>query len=163
MRSAGHERKPPATGSSSDAPRSSRRTDEGCGNHDRKDRCGIALDRHLLRILLDLAPRDPFPQPRAAQTPVPFRRGRDVDGMIESTAKLVPPDRVVLRDASPDHQSTRFLRTEYQIGEFGLIAELVDRETLVILPEGPQLVPHGSVEDRRHVHRDSVLPGPPKQ
>jgi len=81
--------------------------------------------------------------------------------MIESAAELVPPDRVVLRDASPDHQGTRFLRSEHQICEFRFVAELVDREILVILPEGPKLVSHRAVEDRRHVYRDAVLPGPP--
>src|SRR2546430_16871431 len=70
---------------------------------------------------------------------------------------------MVLRDASSDHERTGFFRTEDQIGEFGFVAELVDRETLVLLPEGPQLVANRPVEDRWHVDGDVVFPGPPEQ
>src|ERR1700704_3571841 len=154
MRNAGPERKRPAIGSSSDSSRRSARPRERGGNHDREDRRRVAFDRYLSRGLLDLAPGNPFSHPRAAQAPIPFRRRRDVDRVIEPAAKLVPPDRVMLRDASSDHQGTGFLRTEHQVGQVRLVAELVDREALMILPEGPKLVPDRAVEDGGHVYRD---------
>src|SRR5207247_10207216 len=93
----------------------------------------------------------------------PFRRRRDVDRVVEAASELVPPDRVVLRHAPADHQRAGLLRAEDDVRELGLVAELVDRECLVILPERPELVADRPVEDRRPIDRDAVLPRPPEE
>src|SRR5213078_4463182 len=146
-RNAGRGRKPPGTGSSSDGSRCSPRAAERRGNHDRKDRGRVSLDRDLPRVLLDLAPRDALADAGSAQASVPLRRRRDVDRVVEAAAELVPPDRVVLADASADHEGSRLPRVEDEIRKLRLV---------------PQLVADRAVEDRRHVDGDAVLPGPPE-
>src|SRR5207245_3340883 len=162
-RSAGRARKPRATGSSSDRFRLSVGAVERRGDHEGQERGRISLDRDLPRGLLDLAPRDPFPNAGPAQTPVPLWGRRDVDGIVEPASELVPPNRVMLRDTTSDHQRARLFRPEDDVGEVRLIPELVDRKLLVLLPKRPQLIPDRPVEDRRHDHRNAVLPGPPQQ
>src|SRR5256886_5985268 len=66
-RNAERERKPQVIGSSSDLARSSPRPHEGRRNHDRQNRGRVAFDRHLLRGLFDLAPRDPLSQPSRSE------------------------------------------------------------------------------------------------
>src|SRR5438445_552647 len=132
------------------------------GDRERQERGRISLDRDLPRGLLDLAPRDPFPNAGPAQTPVPLGSRRDVDGMVEPASELVPPNRVMLGDAASDHQRARLFRPEDDVGEVRFVPELVDRKLLVLLPKRPQLIPDRPVEDCRHDYRNAVLPGPPQ-
>src|SRR5437762_2418595 len=160
-RNAGRGRKPRDTGSSSEGSPFSARAAERRGNQDRQNRGRVSFDRDLLRVLLDLAPRNALADARPAEAPVPLRRRRDVDRVIEAAPELVPPDRVVLAHASADHEGSRLPRIEDEIRKLRLVPKLVDRERLVLLPEGPQLVADRAVEDRGYVDGDLVLPGPP--
>src|SRR5713226_7624247 len=101
--------------------------------HERKQRRGIALDRDLLCGLLHLAPRDRLAEARAAEGAVVLRRGRNRNRKVEAAAELVPPQRVVLRDAAADDERTRPLRPEREVREVGLVTELVDAEVAMVL------------------------------
>src|SRR5437867_4351342 len=139
----------------------SARAAERRGNQDRQNRGRVSFDRDLLRVLLSLSPRNALADARPAEAPVPLRRRRDVDRVIEAAPELVPPDRVVLAYASADHERSRLSRIEDDVRKLRLVPKLVDRERLVLLPEGPQLVADRAVEDRGYVDGDLVLPGPP--
>src|SRR3989304_3717482 len=64
---------------------------------------------------------------------------------------------------TPNHGPPRLLRREDEVRELRLVAEHVDRERLVLLPERPELVPDGPVHDRGDDDGHAVLPGPPEE
>src|SRR5207245_11642945 len=70
---------------------------------------------------------------------------------------------LVPRHAAADHPCARRLRGESEAPELGLVAELVDREGLVVLPERPELIADRAIEDRRHIDGDPVPPRPPQE
>ena len=89
-----------------------------------------------------------------------FRRRGDVHGCVKTSTVLIPPDDVMLRDASSDHQGVGGLHVPRQIAHHLLIGQGVDVEVAVLLPEHEQLGSNGTVGDARDAHRDAVLGRP---
>src|SRR2546428_1217830 len=146
MRTAAPARRPRDIASSSEDPPplvryvNSRCALESRRDHDGQERGCVSLDCDLAGGLLHLSPGNPLSNAGPAQRSIMFLCGRDIHREIEPAAELIPPDRVMLGDAAPDHQRVRALGGEYDVREISLVTELLDAEILVFLPDRPQLI-----------------------
>lgn len=88
-----------------------------------------------------------------------WRRG-DVNSAIEATSILIPPDHVVFRDATPNHERIGCFNVPGHITHDLLVGEGVKVEIPVFLPEHEELSADGSVGDSWNTDRNFVLSRP---
>src|SRR5438876_839926 len=136
---------------------------DGVTSYEGQDDGGLGDERDLLRPLLDLTPRDGFPHLGAAEGTIVFRGCRNVARVVEPALELAPPDLVMLRYPSPDHQATHLLRIEDYVGEPLLIADDVDGEVAVAVREEPDLAPDRAIHYPGDEDGNVLLLGPVEQ
>ena len=78
----------------------------------------IPVHRNIVRFLLDLPPGDSFSHPSPRKRTIVLLGGCDIYRIIQAVAELVPPDGVVFAYPAPDHQRSRFLGCEDDVGQF---------------------------------------------
>ena len=89
-----------------------------------------------------------------------FWCGGDVHSSIQASSVLVPPDDVMLGNATSDHQRIRGFNVPRQVAHHLLIGQGVKVEIPVFLPEHEQLGTNGTVGDAWNAHGDAMFGRP---
>lgn len=126
----------------------------------REEQTRIAFHADMGRFWTHFSPRNGFPQTSTREATVVFGCRRDVDGAVESTSVLIPPNHVVLGNTTAHHQRVGRFNVPGQIAHDLLVGQGVEVEIAVLLPEHEQLRTNGAVRNAGNADRNLVFGGP---